>query len=45
MAPILISDILGIINKKYPFSLAEDWDNVGLQVGSPSDVVTRILVA
>ena len=40
-----ISDILGIINKKYPFALAEEWDNVGLQLGDPATTVTRIMVA
>ena len=28
-----------------PASLAEDWDNVGLQVGDPNAQVTRVLVA
>jgi len=40
-----LSDIAGIINKKYPFSLAEEWDNVGLQLGDPTTEVTRIMVA
>ena len=40
-----ISDITGIINKKYPFRLAEEWDNVGLQLGDPGKTVTRIMVA
>jgi dinuclear metal center YbgI/SA1388 family protein len=40
-----ISDILGIINKKYPFALAEEWDNVGLQLGDPATTVTRIMIA
>lgn len=39
------SDIAGIINKKYPFRLAEDWDNVGLQLGDTTKSVTRIMVA
>lgn len=45
MNKLIISDIVGIINKKYPFALAEDWDNVGLQLGDPSSEVTRIMVA
>ena len=45
MKHLKISDIVGIINKKYPFSLAEDWDNVGLQVGDPSAPVSRIMIA
>ena len=40
-----LSDISGIINKKYPFMLAEDWDNVGLQLGDPSTEIRRIMVA
>jgi dinuclear metal center YbgI/SA1388 family protein len=40
-----LSDIVGIINKKYPFALAEDWDSVGLQLGDPLAEVTRIMVA
>ena len=40
-----ISDISGIINKKFPFRLAEEWDNVGLQLGDPAEAVERIMVA
>jgi len=40
-----LSDIVGIINKKFPFRLAEEWDNVGLQVGDPAAAVERIMVA
>ncbi len=40
-----VSDIAGIINKKYPFAKAEEWDNVGLQLGDPASEVERILVA
>jgi len=40
-----VSDIAGIINKKFPFGLAEEWDNVGLQLGDPADSVERIMVA
>lgn len=45
MAKTLVSDILGIINKKFPFCLAEDWDNVGLQLGDPQATIERIMVA
>lgn len=45
MSPLKISDIVGIINKKYPFVLAEEWDNVGLQVGDPTAELSRIMVA
>ncbi|RNC72647.1 MAG: Nif3-like dinuclear metal center hexameric protein [Desulfuromonadales bacterium] len=40
-----ISDILGIINKIAPPTLAEEWDNVGLMVGDPAATVSRIMVS
>ncbi|MHB8123052.1 MAG: Nif3-like dinuclear metal center hexameric protein [Desulfuromonadaceae bacterium] len=40
-----VADIVGIINKIAPIGLAEAWDNPGLQVGDPSDEVTRVMVA
>lgn len=40
-----LSDIVGIINKIAPPALAEDWDNVGLQVGDPGSGIERIMVA
>ncbi len=40
-----LSDLIGIISKIAPPSLAEDWDNVGLQVGDPSAEVRRVMVA
>ncbi len=40
-----ISDVLGSINTIAPFRLAEDWDNVGLQLGHPSGEAKNILVA
>jgi dinuclear metal center YbgI/SA1388 family protein len=39
-----VADIVGLINRISPPHLAEDWDNVGLQVGDPSAPVRRILV-
>jgi dinuclear metal center YbgI/SA1388 family protein len=45
MLPAKLSDIIGIINKIAPPALAEDWDNVGLQVGNPADAIGRIMVA
>lgn len=39
------SDLLGIINKIAPTSLAEGWDNPGLQIGDPGADVSRIMVA
>lgn len=40
-----LSDIVGIINKIAPPALAEEWDNVGLQVGDTSAEIGRIMVA
>lgn len=40
-----VSDLLGIINSFAPFSLAEEWDSVGLQVGDPTTPVERVMVA
>jgi len=40
-----LSDILGIINKIAPTTLAESWDNVGLQVGDPKAEIARVMVA
>jgi len=40
-----VSDIVGIINKFAPFASAEDWDNVGLQVGDPAASAGRVMVA
>ena len=40
-----VSDIVGIINKSFPFVLAESWDNVGLQLGDPQAAAGRIMVA
>lgn len=39
-----VADIVGLINRITPPHLAEDWDNVGLQVGDSSASVRRILV-
>ncbi|GAW67817.1 dimetal-binding protein YqfO [Geoanaerobacter pelophilus] len=40
-----VSDISGITGKIAPSHLAESWDNVGLQLGDPSNQVSRIMVA
>ncbi len=41
---VRVQDIGGLINQLYPSALAEDWDNVGLQLGDPAAVVERVLV-
>ena len=40
-----VQDLLGALNGLYPPDLAEEWDNVGLQVGDPNAPVSRVLVA
>jgi len=40
-----ISDITRLMEKLFPVSLAEAWDNPGLQIGSLSAPATRVLVA
>jgi dinuclear metal center YbgI/SA1388 family protein len=40
-----VLDIIEIIDTIAPFQLAEEWDNVGLQVGDPSATVSRIMVS
>lgn len=40
-----VSDIIEIINIIAPFSYAEEWDNVGLQIGDPTAPVSKIIVS
>lgn len=40
-----IHDLIGLLNTLFPPELAEDWDNVGLQVGDPSALLVKGLVA
>jgi len=40
-----VSDIISVIEELAPASLAEGWDNTGLQVGDPGARVDRVLVA
>ena len=39
-----LADIIGLINQISPPALAEDWDNVGLQVGDPGATIERVLI-
>lgn len=39
-----LADLAGLMNALYPPQLAEEWDNVGLQVGDPAAEIKRILV-
>lgn len=41
---VQIKDILMELDKEAPFSLAEEWDNVGLLVGSPEQKVQSLLI-
>ena len=40
-----IQDLVGLVHSLYAPDLAEDWDNVGLQVGDPGAPLERVLVA
>jgi len=40
-----LSDLIGIINKIAPQTLAESWDNSGMQLGDPGSTVQKIMVA
>jgi len=42
---VTVSEIISIMEELAPPSLAESWDNVGLQVGRRDQVVTRIHIA
>jgi len=44
-ATATVGDLVGVVHQLAPPRLAESWDNVGLQVGRPSDPVRRVLVA
>jgi dinuclear metal center YbgI/SA1388 family protein len=40
-----IQDLVGLVNTLYPPSLAEEWDNVGLQAGDPGSELNRVLLS
>jgi len=42
---VRIQDLLGMVHALAPPVLAEEWDNVGLQVGDPNAEVQRVVVA
>jgi dinuclear metal center YbgI/SA1388 family protein len=42
---LILADILRILEKMAPLSLAEEWDHVGLQVGDPGREVESVWVA
>ena len=41
---VRIQDLVGLVNSLYPPALAEEWDNVGLQVGDPAAEVQKALI-
>lgn len=43
-SPAILRDILSILDKAAPFSLAESWDNVGLIIGNPDQEISGILL-
>ena len=42
---VRVKDIISLLEKHYPLNLAEEWDNVGLQVGSMGREVSKVVVA
>lgn len=42
---IRLQDLIGHLNSHYPQNLAEDWDNVGLQVGDPKQKINKTMIA
>ncbi len=40
-----LADVLGVMNALCPPDLAEDWDNIGLQVGDPGAKIETLLVS
>jgi dinuclear metal center YbgI/SA1388 family protein len=40
-----VSEVVGHLKRRAPFDLAETWDNVGLLVGDPNDVVKGVVCA
>lgn len=42
---MILKDILQKINELCPFSLQEEWDNSGMQVGNPDAEIKKVLVA
>lgn len=40
-----IKDVISIVEEHFPLSLAEDWDNSGLQIGSYDNPVKNVVIA
>lgn len=43
--PITCQKVIALVEKLIPLQLAEEWDNIGLQMGDPRDKVEGILLA
>lgn len=44
-AKFSVGDLVGLLGRKAPFDLAEEWDNVGFLVGDAAETVIGIVVA
>ena len=42
---VALSDLLDLLERRYPVATAEDWDSVGLVCGDPTQRVRRVLLA
>jgi dinuclear metal center YbgI/SA1388 family protein len=42
---VRLQDLIGLLNRHYPQNLAEEWDNVGLQVGDLKQEITKSMIA
>ena len=40
-----IRELINILEEKYPFSLQEEWDNSGLQIGNPDDELNGVVLS
>ncbi|MEX2324334.1 MAG: Nif3-like dinuclear metal center hexameric protein, partial [Nitriliruptoraceae bacterium] len=45
MSTDTVADWLALVDAAYPLREAAEWDNVGLQIGDPAWIVSRVLVA
>jgi dinuclear metal center YbgI/SA1388 family protein len=45
IAPMILKDLIALLDQIAPIRLAESWDNVGLIVGDPGQDVGRVLLA
>lgn len=43
-AAVTLGELAGVVDRLFPESLAEAWDNVGLQVGDPARAVRKVMV-